>query len=131
MKYLEFSTQIIFHWGKRSELHVVNIIKREKIWKNIGKNFSDGSKEIGFIPREEISSQTILLETLLTTLSIDDMEQRIFVTLYVSVSYLNSSLPDTKFKLIKFKYEFVDLMCESNRIFKDLVRFLVKKRFYT
>jgi hypothetical protein len=56
---------------KRGALRVVNLIKHKRCGKIKGRTCADGSKESGYISKEETSSPTVGLEALLTTLVID------------------------------------------------------------
>ena len=79
-----------------------------------GRTCADGSKQKRYISKEETSSPTVALESLLLTFCIDAFENRDVAIFDVPGAYLNADLPEDKFIIIKFENKFVDIMCTVN-----------------
>ena len=75
---------------------------------------ADGSPQLTYIPQEEETSPTITLEALLLSLFIDTHEERELQTFDFPVACIHASLPGDKVVHMKFKGEFVEIMCEVN-----------------
>ena len=96
---------------KAKALRAITLIKEKKCGTMKGRTCADGRSQRRYIPKEETSSPTNSLETLIVTLIIDAYEQRQASVFDIPGAYLNAYLPDTRTVLIKFEQEFVDIMC--------------------
>ena len=67
---------------KRNALRAINLIKEKCCGKIKGRTCADGSTQRKYVPREEASSPTIALESLMALLMINAHEER-DVTIFV------------------------------------------------
>jgi len=111
--YIDPST--ITNQEKRRALEAVNLIKKKRCGKIKGRTCADGSKQKRFLKHgESISSPTVSLEAIVGTLLIDDHEDRDMAIFDVPGAYLQAEMPKEKKLLMKFRDEFVNIMCEVN-----------------
>ena len=59
----------------------------------------------------------------MSTLLIDDIEQRGVAVFDVPVSYLQTEMPSDKRILLRIMYEILDIMCEVNPDYKPYVQY--------
>ena len=100
--------------NKRRALRAINLIKDKRCGKIKGRTCADGRPQRAYTPREEASSPTIALESLMATLLLDAHEERDVAIFDVPGEYLHAELPKDKFMLLKREGPFVDIMCEVN-----------------
>ena len=100
--------------NKRRALRAINLIKDKRCGKIKGRTCADGRPQRAYTPREELSSPTIALESLMATLLLDAHEERDVAIFDVPGEYLHAELPKDKFMLLKREGPFVDIMCEVN-----------------
>ena len=98
---------------KRKALRVINVIKKKRCGKIKGRTCADGSSQRKYVPREEASSPTIALESLMALLMINAHEERDVAIFDVPGAYLHADIGG-KFVLLKIEGEFVDIMCDVN-----------------
>ena len=67
-------------------------------------------------------------ETLLAQLTINTFEERAMAIFDVPGAYLNSSIPEDKFLLLKLEDKFVNIMCEVNPEFIKEIQQEVNKK---
>ena len=108
---------------KAQALRAINLIKEKRDGKIKGRCCSDGSGQRKFVPREEASSPTISVESLIALVTIFAFEKRDVAVFDVPGAYLQADLPDDKFALLKFEGQFVDIMVEVNPDFAESVRY--------
>ena len=107
---------------KRRALEAVNLIKKKRCGKIKGRTCADGSKQKRYLKHgESISSPTVSLEAIVGTLLIDANEGRDVAIFDVPGAYLQAEMPKEKKLLMKFRDEFVDIMCEVNPEYKQHV----------
>ena len=82
---------------------------------------ADGSKQRVYTTREETASPTIGMEALLASLMIDAHEGRAVQTFDVPGAYLQTPMPEGKIVHMKFEGEFVDILCDSDKSFRQHV----------
>ena len=75
--------------------------------------------QVIYIPREEATSPTIVLEALFASLLIDYHEEIAVYTLDLMGAYLQTSLPDDKVVHMKSENEFVEMMSDLNPEYKN------------
>ena len=103
-------------------LNVLHIIKQKRCGKIKGRTVANGSKQRGYVSKEESTSPTVSFEALLASFVIDAHEDRDVAIFDVPGAYLHSSFPDDKLVVVRFDGEFVDIMCDVNPEFKPFVR---------
>jgi len=107
---------------KRRALEAVNLIKKKRCGKIKGRTCADGSKQKRFLKHgESISSPTVSLEAIVGTLLIDVHKDRDVAIFDVPGAYLQAEMPKEKKLLMKFRDEFVNIMCEVNPEYKKYV----------
>ena len=79
---------------------------------------------------ETISSPTVSLESIVRTLLIDANEGRDVAIFDVPGAYLQAEMPREKKLLMKFRNEFVDIMCEVNPEYEQYVIKENGKKYY-
>ena len=108
---------------KRKALRAVNLIKEKRCGIIKGRTCADGSSQRAYIPREEATSPTVSMESLIATLIIDAKEQRDVAVFDVPGAYLNADMPEDKFVIMKFENEFADIMCDVNEAYKKNITY--------
>ena len=108
---------------KSKALRAINLIKEKRDGKIKGRCCSDGSGQKKYVPREEASSPTIAVESLIALVTIFAFEKRDVAVFDVPGAYLHADLPDDKFALLKFEGQFVDIMVEVNPDFASSIRY--------
>ena len=107
---------------KRRALEAVNLIKKKRCGRIKGRTCADGSKQKRYLKHgESISSPTVSLEAIVGTLLIDAREGRDVAIFDIPGAYLQAEMPKEKKLLMKFRDEFVDIMCEVNPEYKQFV----------
>jgi hypothetical protein len=107
---------------KKRALEAVNLIKKKRCGKIKGRTCTNGSKQKKYLKHgETISSLTVSNEALLGTLVIDALEERDVAIFDVPGAYLQAEMPKEKNMLMKFRDEFVDIMCDVNEEYKQYV----------
>ena len=108
---------------KRGALRAINLIKEKRCGKIKGRTCADGRPQRAYTLREDASSPTIFLESLMASLLIDAHEERDVAIFDVPGAYLHAELPSGKFVLLKIEGAFVDIMCDVNPEYAKDVRF--------
>ena len=107
---------------KRGALDAVNLIKKKRSGKIKGRTCANGSKQKRYLKHgENISSPTVSLEAIIGTLLIDANEDRDVAIFDIPGAYLHAEMPEGKKLLMKFRDEFVDIMCQVNPEYKKHV----------
>jgi hypothetical protein len=107
---------------KKRALEAVNLIKKKRCGKIKGRTCANGSKQKKYLKHgETISSPTVSNEALLGTLAIDALEERDVAIFDVPGAYLQAEMPKEKNMLMKFRDEFVDIMCDVNEEYRQYV----------
>ena len=100
------------------ELRAINFIKYKWCSEIKGRTRADGIPQRKYIPCEEATSLTIELESLLASLIIYTHEGISVQNFDVPGAYIHTSLSDDMIVHMKFKGEFVDIMCEVKPEYK-------------
>ncbi|GFH56607.1 hypothetical protein CTEN210_13083 [Chaetoceros tenuissimus] len=108
---------------KKCALRAINLIKEKRDGKIKGRTCADGSKHRKFVPREDASSATLAVESLMALLVVFAHEKRDVAVFNVPGAYLHADLPPDKFVLLKIEGQFVDIMVDVNPEFKEDVRY--------
>ena len=104
---------------KRMSLNLLALIKQKRCGKVKGRVVADGRKQRKFVPREEATSPTIKLESLLMSLVIDAKEKRSVATADIVGAYLLADMKDKV--IVKLTGESVRIMCKNNSKYNDFV----------
>ena len=101
---------------KAKALNDVNLIK-QKIDRTIkGITCVDGSKQKIYLGKDEsVASPTVSLESIFTTLLIDENEKRDIAAFGILGAYLHADIPADKNVILKLRGRFVDIMCNINK----------------
>ena len=82
---------------KKKALEVVNLIKEKRDGKIEGRTCANGAKQRIYVKEGDIIfSPTVSLESIMTTLVIDDYEKRYFTIADVPGSYFHAKMPKDK-----------------------------------
>ena len=105
---------------QRSEaLNLITMVKEKRDGKIKGRACADGRKQRRYINRDEVSSPTVQLESLMISLLIDAHKRRDVAMADVTGAYLLANMND--FVLVKISGSSVDIMCKVNTMFKQYV----------
>ena len=110
--------QKLINWKKHNALELLTLMK-ERCRKIKGRVYANGQKQRNYIKKEEFSSLTIQLESLLLSLTIDAMEHRDVATADVAGAYYKTPMKDHM--VVKISGEETDIMIKVNLKFKDYV----------
>jgi len=108
---------------KKKALRAINLIKEKRCGKLKGRACADGSVQRVYVPRDEASSPTLSLESLLALLITFGHEKRKVAVFDVPGAYLHADIPKSKFVLLKIEGQFVDIMNKVNPEYKADVRY--------
>ena len=100
--------------NKRPSLRAINLIKEKRCGKIKRHTCADGGPQRAYTPREEASTSTISLKSLMELLLIDAHKERDVAIFDIPGAYLHAKLPDDKFVLLQIEGPFVDIMCKVN-----------------
>jgi len=116
---------------KKKALRAKKFIKEKRCGKMKDRACADGSVQRVYIPRDEASSPTLSLESLLALLITFGYEKRKVAVLDAPGAYLHADIPKSKLVLLKIEGQFVDIMSDVNPEYKADVRYENgKKVFY-
>lgn len=104
---------------KSMVLNLLALLKEKRCGKIKGRVVADGRKQRMYVPREEASSPTIQLESLIMSLTIDAKEDRDVATADIAGAYLLAEMKDKV--IVKLKGEAVDIMCSTNKRYEEYV----------
>ena len=79
---------------KKEALNLITMVKQKRDGKIKGRACTDGRKQRRYLSKDEASSPTIQLESLMLTLLIDAYEQRDVATADVAGAYLFADIDD-------------------------------------
>ena len=100
-------------------LNLITMVKEKRDGKIKGRACADGRKQRRYINKDEVSSPTVHLESLMITLLIDAHEGRDIATADIVGAYLLAKLDD--FVIVKITGPTVDIMCQVNEKFKCFI----------
>ena len=100
-------------------LDLITMVKEKRDGKIKGRACADGRKQRRYINKDEVSSPTVHLESLMITLLIDAHEGRDIATADIVGAYLLAKLDD--FVIVKITGPTVDIMCQVNEKFKCFI----------
>ena len=106
---------------RKMALNLLTIIKEKRCGKIKGRVVADGRKQKMYVSKEESSSPTIQLESLMMFLMIDAKENRDVATADIVGAYLLAEMQDKV--IVKLKGTSVDVLCKANNKYKDFVIF--------
>ena len=92
------------------------LIKKKRCGKIKGRVVAGGRKQRLYVPKEDTSSPTLQLESLIMSLMIDAKERRKVATADIVGAYLLAEMKDHV--VVKLKGEAVDVLCETNEVYK-------------
>ena len=98
---------------KKKSLRAIDLIKIKRSGKVKGRTLADGSKQRGYISKDNTTSPAAHLDSLIATLVIDAMERREVATADIAGAYLKAHMPD--FVLLRVTGPAVDALVKTNR----------------
>ena len=104
---------------KSDALTLLTMIKQKRCGKIKGRECADGRKQRRYISKEDSTSPTVHLESLLLTIMIDAFEHRDVATADIAGAFLLADMPE--FIVVRLKNEVVDILCEANPEWKSYV----------
>jgi len=108
-------------YQKRDALNLVTLIKFKRNGTVKGRACADGRKQRLYVSKDESTSPTVQLESILMSLMIDALEMRDVATCDIVGAYLFANMKD--FVLIKLTGESVKIMCETNPNYENYVSY--------
>ena len=121
--------KIMHQQEKYRALRAVNLIKEKRWGKIKGMTWADGSCQCTYIPKEEATVPTIILEALFASLLIDAHKGRALHTFDIPGSYLHASTPDYKVVYMKYEGEFWDILFKVNPEYLNSWHMIRAKRY--
>ena len=110
----------------KAALNLLVIIREKRCGKIKGRVVADGSKQRGTVPREDATSPTIQLESLIMSLLIDAKENRDVAISDVAGAYLLAKMDDLVY--VKLTGKAVDVLYTANeKYFKYVTHVKGKK----
>ena len=106
---------------KSEALNLIIMIKQKRCGKIKGRACADGRKQRRYITKEESTSPTIQLESLLLTFLVDAKENRDVATADIGGAFLLADMED--FVLVKLRGESVDIMTNVNKEYSKYVTY--------
>ena len=97
---------------KKQPLNLITMIKEKRDGKIKGRACADGRKQRRYINRDDVSSPTVQLESLMISLLIDAHEHLDVATADIVGAYLLADIKD--FVLVTISGKTVDVMCRVN-----------------
>jgi len=97
---------------KAKALDLLTMVKKKRCGKVKGRACVNGKRQRKYMQKEDVSSPTIQLESLILSLIVDAFERRDIATADIAGAYLNANMPD--FILIKLREDSVDILCACN-----------------
>ena len=94
---------------RKEALNLITMIKEKRDGRVKARACADGRKQRKYISKEEVSSPTMQLESLILSLIIDAKEGRDVATADVVGAYLLANMKD--YVLVKLTGKSVDIMC--------------------
>ena len=113
---------------KRKALRMIALILKKRSGKIKGRAVADGSRQRVYTNKDEVTSPTIHLESLILSMVIDGHERRDVSTCDVAGAFLIPGIDN--FKIIKLDGDMVDIMCDANNRYKKYVTYECGKNFY-
>ena len=104
---------------KVDALNLITMVKEKRDGKIKGRACADGRKQRRYIRKDEVSSPTVQLESLMMTMLIDAHEHRDVATADFVGAYLLADMEE--FTLIKVTDTTVDIMCKVNPTYEKYV----------
>ena len=104
---------------KREAFELLTLVKKKRCGKLKGRVCANGRKQRRYISREEVSSPTVQLESIIATLLIDAKERRDVAVADVTGAYLKTVMTDHV--VTKVTGSATDIMCDVNPSFRDKV----------
>ena len=111
---------------KGNALNLITMVKEKRDGKIKGRACEDGRKQQRYIARDEVSSPTVQLESLMITLSINAHEKREVATADVVGAYLLADIDELV--MVKIIGPSVDIMCRVNSSFVPFIAYEKKKK---
>ena len=96
------------------------MIKEKRDGKITGRAYADGRKQRRYINKDDVSSPTVQLESLMITLLIDAQKHRDVATADMVGAYLLAELKD--FVIVKVTGTTAEIMCNVNKEFQGYIR---------
>ena len=104
---------------RREALRLITVVKEKRCGKVKGRACADGRPQRKYIPKEDATSPTVSLESLILTMIMDANEGRDTATADVAGAFLKGEMPD--FVLLRLMDEEVDIFCDVDPKYKEHV----------
>ena len=111
------------HTQKMQALELLTMVKKKRCGRVKGRVCANEKKQRKYIAKEDVTSPTVQLNSILLSLCIDAMEGRDVATADVAGAYLKTEMTD--YVLVKVLGESAQIMCEVNPQFRE---FMTKER---
>ena len=95
---------------KKKVLRAINLIKEKHCGKIKARTCANGAPQRKYIPREEASSPTLKLESLMALILINAYEKRDVAIFVVPGAYIFADIDKNKFAQLKIEEKFVKIM---------------------
>ena len=100
---------------RKLALEAVHLIKEKRDGKVKGRTCANGSKQRQFLKEgETVASPAVSMEGIFLTFLIAAYEGRKVVSFDIPGAFLQAEMSDDKLVLLKFRDDFVDMMCQVN-----------------
>ena len=104
---------------KRNALELLTLVTKKRTGAIKGRACANGSRQRAYIKKEDITSPTVQLESIILSLVIDGKENRDVATSDIKGAYLFAPMED--FVLVKLKGDALDIMCKLNKHYRKHV----------
>jgi hypothetical protein len=104
---------------KRNALNLITMVKEKRCGKIKGRACADGRKQRRYIQKEEVTSPTVQLESLMLSLLIDAHEKRDVATADVAGAFLLADMED--YVVVKIIGETAEIMCKVNPKYESYI----------
>ena len=103
---------------KRQALNLITMVKEKRDGRLNGRAVADRKKQRRYIRKEDVSSPTVKLESLVLSLLIDAQETLDVTTADVVGAYLIANMKDHV--IMNIVGESVDILCDANTKYKNM-----------
>ena len=121
-KYDTFDPQMmssLTYEQRKAALNIITMIKEKRDGTIKTRACADGRKQRRYIPKEDVTSPTIQLESIIMCIIIDAKEGRDVAIADVVGTYLKANMDN--FVLVKLTGKTVDIMCEVSNEYEKFV----------
>jgi hypothetical protein len=106
---------------KYDALNLITMVKEKRCGKIKGRACADGRKQRKYISKEDVTSPTVQLESLMLSLLIDAQEGRDVATADATGAFLLADMEDMV--VVKIIGETADIMCQVNKSYEKYITY--------